>query len=105
MECAKVKVEAHEQCKCGCDVDAAQCTEQQVLNLTAFFKLGISRYSQNTNFLFIGVRPSLLQVPLQRYRGALQVSAGEDKKVLGRGKVPVLVQAGGVQGVLNGICL
>ena len=30
LECTTVEVEAHDHCKCGCDVDASNCTAKQV---------------------------------------------------------------------------
>ena len=30
MACSTVHIESHDSCKCGCDVEAAQCSDLQV---------------------------------------------------------------------------
>lgn len=30
MACSTVHIESHDSCKCGCDVEAAQCSNLQV---------------------------------------------------------------------------
>ena len=34
MQCSNINVEIHTSCKCGCDVEAANCNRHQVIRVT-----------------------------------------------------------------------
>ena len=63
MACSTVHIESHDSCKCGCDVEAAQCSDLQASRNCTLLTRNLFLISK---ILFSALRPSLLQVPVQR---------------------------------------